>query len=141
MLVLTLINPMSNSNRSLSNKKANNGNQSVEITTAFQGPLPSPEVLDGFEKVLPGSAERIMCMAEKEQEARHKTEKKLSTSGIIIMFTGVIFAFLSIIIIGLLIYFAITKGETSVAIALSTTSLIGVASVFVWFRKEKQKMS
>ena len=41
-----------------------------EQTVVYQGPLPPPEQLEGFEKVLSGSAERIISMAEKEQEAR-----------------------------------------------------------------------
>lgn len=32
------------------------------------GPIPSPEVLEGYDKVCPGAAERILSMAEREQE-------------------------------------------------------------------------
>jgi uncharacterized membrane protein len=35
-----------------------------------QGPLPISKEFDGYEKVLPGSAARILAMAEKEQESR-----------------------------------------------------------------------
>jgi uncharacterized membrane protein len=36
--------------------------------------LPPPEILAKFESVLPGSAERIFAMAERNQQHRHKLE-------------------------------------------------------------------
>ena len=33
----------------------------------MSGPLPTPDILPGYDEVLPGAAERIMRMAEKEQ--------------------------------------------------------------------------
>lgn len=130
---------MSGSNRSLSNKKANNGKQTLEVTTAFQGPLPSPDILQGFENVLPGAAERIMKMAEKEQLARHKRENRFSTWSIVSMIMGIFFAFLSVIIVAYLTYYSITIGNTSVAITLSSTTFVSVITAFLWFRKEKSK--
>ncbi len=41
------------------------------------GPLPHPEILSGYEKVLPGSADRILKMAEKQQDHRTSIENKL----------------------------------------------------------------
>jgi len=130
---------MSNSNQSIANKKAKNGATSVEVTTAFQGPLPSPEILQGFENVLPGAAERIITMAEKEQANRHNIEQKLSIASILSIASGIACAFLSVIIIGFLIHQAIEKGDTVVAVTLSSTSLVSVVSMFIWFRKEKIK--
>jgi uncharacterized membrane protein len=51
----------------------------IEATFAqhFRGPLPPPELLEHYEKVLPGGAERIFRMAENEQEHRHALEKTL----------------------------------------------------------------
>jgi uncharacterized membrane protein len=49
----------------MANKKGSDGKTSFEVMTSFQRPLPSPELLQGFENVLPGAAERIMQMAEK----------------------------------------------------------------------------
>lgn len=40
----------------------------------YSGPLPPPALYQEFEKVLPGSAERILAMAEKEQSHRHEWE-------------------------------------------------------------------
>jgi uncharacterized membrane protein len=45
----------------------------------FEGPLPPPEILHGYEVVLPGAADRIIQMAEVEgQERRSRQEKRLT---------------------------------------------------------------
>lgn len=54
----------------------NNGNfiGSMEI---HSGPLPNPETLRKYDEVLPGTAERIIAMAEKEQNHVHSTVKRV----------------------------------------------------------------
>jgi hypothetical protein len=37
----------------------------VEVSQAWSGPLPPPEILAEYERLLPGAAERILMMAEK----------------------------------------------------------------------------
>lgn len=44
--------------------------------TAHAGPLPAPETLGGYEEILPGAAERILRMAEREQESRVTLEHR-----------------------------------------------------------------
>ena len=43
---------------------------SVIEAASFSGPLPPPSMYRGYDEVLPGSAERILAMAEKEQNHR-----------------------------------------------------------------------
>ena len=40
----------------------------TEERQLFRGPLPPPEILHGYDDILPGAADRIIRMAEKEQE-------------------------------------------------------------------------
>ena len=42
---------------------------------SFSGPLPPPSIYGEYERTLPGSAERILVMAEKEQNHRTEWEK------------------------------------------------------------------
>ena len=49
----------------------------VEESASFRGPLPPPEMLKGYESVLPGASERILVMAEKQQEHRMYIEKTI----------------------------------------------------------------
>ena len=43
--------------------------------TALSGPLPPPEMLAQYEEILPGAAERILSMAERQAEHRQKMER------------------------------------------------------------------
>ena len=43
--------------------------------TALSGPLPPPEMLAQYEEILPGAAERILSMAERQAEHRQKMEQ------------------------------------------------------------------
>lgn len=49
----------------------------LAISQEFSGPVPPPDILEGYEKCLPGSADRILAMAEKEQSHRHGRENNL----------------------------------------------------------------
>src|SRR5215469_344716 len=51
--------------------------QLVMVTESYRGVLPHPKHFADFERVLPGCAERIMQMAEKEQNHRHGRENKI----------------------------------------------------------------
>src|SRR3989344_5346523 len=48
----------------------------------FSGPLPPPEILERYEKIVPGSAERIIKMAEGQSSHRKELEIKVITSKI-----------------------------------------------------------
>ena len=45
-----------------------------QTTVQFSGPLPDPQTLQGYEQVLPGAAERIMALAERQATHRMQTE-------------------------------------------------------------------
>ena len=52
----------------------------VQIQSArrveFSGPLPHPELFRAYEDTLPGAADRILAMAEGEQDSRHSRENR-----------------------------------------------------------------
>lgn len=50
---------------------------SVEQSSSFAGPLPPPSLFKGYEQVLPGAADRILSMAEKEQASRHTSNTEM----------------------------------------------------------------
>ena len=58
-----------------------NKQMSVHQVTAvqsktFTGPIPSPEYLAQYERILPGTAERILAMAEQQAASRQDLERK-----------------------------------------------------------------
>ena len=64
------------------------------ISSSFSGPLPPPNILDGYERVLPGSADRIITMAEEQLKHRHNLEKSVIKSNIRNEGVGMVFAFI-----------------------------------------------
>jgi uncharacterized membrane protein len=56
------------------------------------GPIPTPEILQGYENVVPGAGERILRMAEQQAEHRRSLEAKVVTSNIHSERIGQVFA-------------------------------------------------
>lgn len=54
----------------------------VARASAFSGPLPPPEILNGYEKVCPGAADRVIKMAESQSKHRQSLEKSVVKSNI-----------------------------------------------------------
>lgn len=46
------------------------------VATSFRGPMPPPDMLRGYEDIVPGSAKQIIGMAMREQEHRHSMDQK-----------------------------------------------------------------
>jgi uncharacterized membrane protein len=58
------------------------------------GPLPSPESLSRYEQTLPGAAERILQMAERQAGHRLAMETLVLKSGVALQKWGLVCAFL-----------------------------------------------
>lgn len=83
----------------------NDNGQEVKLVhqEAYQGPLPHPDLLVKYEEIIPGSAERILSMAEKEQQHRHQLENEVIKKEIAQKGKGLNFGFtlaLLIIVVG-----------------------------------------
>ena len=53
-----------------------------ESVHAFQGPIPDPDTLAGYEQIMPGLADRIVTMAEQQGEHRRQLEHQRITAQI-----------------------------------------------------------
>jgi uncharacterized membrane protein len=106
-----------------------NKNQ-VQLTSTqavmYSGPLPTSGEFAGYEQALPGSANRILLIAEKEAEHRHDIENKelriKSRGQVFALFISV----LSLAAVGLSIYF----GQPIASIPPAIIAITGLASIF-----------
>lgn len=48
----------------------------VSHQQSFHGPIPPPALLEHYDKIIPGAAERILAMAESETAHRHQQEAR-----------------------------------------------------------------
>jgi len=54
-----------------------------EFFESYAGPIPHPRIIEGWERVLPGSADRILALTEKQQTHRHNLEASVVRAGIL----------------------------------------------------------
>lgn len=95
-----------------------------------RGPLPSPRQMKQYNDVLPGAAERIFQLTEREQAHRHNSETKALDGAISRDKRGQCMAYtLSLLILGIAAYFAY-QGDKWFAGVLITGNLVALATVF-----------
>jgi uncharacterized membrane protein len=101
------------------------------------GPIPSPDEIAEYERILPGCADRLVKMAEKEQAHRHKTETRGQTHRMGITFVGQLFAFL-IGIAGIAGGVYLVKSDKPITgFGVFFTSLAAIMGVFFYGRSRK----
>jgi uncharacterized membrane protein len=122
--------------------------QSVRTEVEVSGPLPSPATLEGYDRVLPGAAERIMLLAERESSHRQSMDqqaiqadiqaqkaqldlakKQLSASQISDMLGQIFGLAISAGAISGSVYLAI-QGHTAAAVALMSLPVAAIVQAF-----------
>ena len=117
--------------------------QLLSFTAAFanwwSGPYPPPQLLRGYEDVLPGSADRIIKMAEEQQRHRHHLEKttvegagKRAHQGLWLGFV------ISLVVLGLGTA-VILLGHEAAGATIMSVDVVALAGVFVYGRREQRK--
>lgn len=104
----------------------------VSQMEAWHGPLPPPESLKQYDVIVPGAAERILLMAEKEMEHRHQRENRtLKYNGRLII-VSTILAFLCVLLLGGILCFAIYVKSDTGAIATAIGAIAAVVGLFTY---------
>ena len=106
------------------------------IQSEFSGPIPPPSIIKGYEDILPGTAERIVAMAENQAKHRQEMEKIMVNAEARDSLLGVVFAF--ILGVGCLVASAIIVicvPEKTGAISSAMVGITGIASIIVGFIK------
>ncbi|KAF2515080.1 DUF2335 domain-containing protein [Flavobacterium salilacus subsp. salilacus] len=117
-------------------------NKAVSITAKHHsGPLPDSETMIEYNSVIPNGADRIMIMAEKQQDHRISMENKVvghqlkeSSRG---QLFGFILSIISLLVSGILAY---TGHETTGGI-IGGATIISLAGIFVLgrFKSDRKK--
>lgn len=105
--------------------------EAVVTERMFQGPLPPPEFLAAYKQVLPDAPERIMAMAEREQQHRHNSDDKMIKGAISQRSTGQVLGFILALLFGVASVILGLNGQTWLAGILGTSTVIGLAVIFV----------
>lgn len=128
--------------------KTDNGNTEImrkeirAVISEFSGPLPPPSIIQGYENVVPGAAERILAMAEKQSAHRQLMEQTMIQSDSRDSLLGIIAAL--ILGAGCLItscVIAINVPQNAGAICSAAFDITGIGSIVGPFLKINRKDS
>lgn len=107
----------------------------LQITSMkFHGPLPHPSILQQYDKIAPGIANRIITMAEKDSEHIRYMQRKSLLAKMLEVTLGQIFAFGIGLATLAASVFLTTSDHAIVGTLLGTGGLAGLVSVFIWGR-------
>ena len=114
----------------------------------FSGPMPPPSLLMDYKTLIPDAPERILKMAEREQEHRIKVDDEvLKQSGVSILEmskanrNSQIFAFILTLLLIISGVFLTIKGFPWVGGTIFGTTIMGVVAVFITGKTIKQDKS
>ena len=113
----------------------------INVASArFQGPIPHPELMKGYEEALPGSADRILRMAEEQSSHRRKMEEQYMRTQSRDSLMGIMAAFLiAIVIVVCGTVIIINVPSTAGVIAGSLLNLVGIGTVVGTFLRGPRK--
>ena len=115
-----------------SKKKKVQAALTIMRSETYSGPIPPPEALARYEEIQPGTADRILKMAEKQQEHRMDLESKVIGGQVIQSKRGQAFGFVSVLLcIGTAIFFALECGMTTFAATFLTVTMIVLVGLFL----------
>lgn len=103
----------------------------VQKREIFQGPLPHPSHLREYDDIVPGMAERLLALTEKEMGHRHNIQSKALDGAIRKDKRGQWMAFFLSTAIFSLGGFLLWKEQYAVGATLISANVIGLAGVFI----------
>jgi uncharacterized membrane protein len=102
-------------------------------TVLYAGPLPVSQEFAQYEQVLPGTADRLLSITEKEVDHRHKNEDRfVRLNG-----RGQLFAFIIAVLSIGAVYLSILLKQPAVSIVPAIIALTSLAAVFLGKTRRK----
>ena len=119
--------------------------QTIELTASsvlqsstFSGPLPPPEALTQYENVLPGAAERIFQMAERELRHRQSIEGTIVNGDSRRAYLGIALGTLvALCALGAAAY-AISQGEAWVGGGIAVVDIGSIVGAYIYGTRTRQ---
>ena len=100
------------------------------VQSSYTGPIPPPEVIKGYESIIPGSAERLLKMAEMEQQHRFEIDNQLTKGYLSLNVRGQLLGFCIVIVLIIAIVYLTIYGHEYVAGGLTIVA-VSLAVIFV----------
>jgi len=107
----------------------------LEKTETFQGPVPHPDIIEGYEKILTGAAERIFKSWENQTEHRQNMERSVVKTDNCKSILGVILGFVVVVIAIIGGIVTAINGHPLFGGGLSLVGLAMLATAFITSRR------
>lgn len=108
-------------------------------SASFMGPLPPPEILRGYEDVLPGAADRILKMAETQASHRQGLESIAVNGGNRRSWWGLALGFIISLVVFGLGTAIVLEGHSAAGATVMSVDVVGLAGVFVYGQQSQRK--
>lgn len=130
---------MKNQHVAATRERQQKGPHSLERNSLFVGPLPPPELLEKYNQIQPGFADRILSMTEKEGTHRHSIDELVVRKSFGLANLGIWAGLSSVCVVTALCFYCVYMGYPTQAATIATVVLAALATVFVLGRKATAK--
>jgi uncharacterized membrane protein len=104
---------------------------------AFSGPLPPPAMLAEYNTIVPKGAERILVMAEKQQEHRHGIETRVIRSNTLDQRLGLILGFIVMMSVAAAGVWCVSIGKDTAGLTALIGATAAPVAAFIYGRKKQ----
>ncbi|GEK07503.1 DUF2335 domain-containing protein [Schleiferilactobacillus harbinensis] len=102
------------------------------VASRYEGPIPPASELKKYEEALPGAADRIIKMAERQQEHRMSLQSKQLDYSYTDSHLGIVLGFIiAVLVIGAGTYIAVTT-STGIGVSVIFGSLVALVGTFIY---------
>lgn len=105
----------------------------------FSGPLPPPEILARYDEIVPGAADRILVMAEKQADHRRYLERRVIDSDMTRSAQGLILGFVLVLVLGLGGIGLMAAGQSVNGLVALLGTLVTMAGIFVYAHESRKR--
>ncbi len=104
---------------------------------SFSGPLPPPNVLAEYSKIIPNGAERIVAMAEKQQDHRQEMESRVVRGNSFDQRLGLILGFIVMMSAVGVGFWCVVHGKDTAGLTALLTAVTAPVVAFIYGRKKQ----
>ena len=112
----------------------------VATGISFSGPLPPPSVLEGYDRLVPGAAERLIALVEADAEHQREIELSALNAEVYGLRRGQILGCIVVLAALTVAAFCAYQGHETAASTIGGATVVSLATCFVLGRKKDSSL-
>lgn len=114
-------------------------NETRSFTQIYQGLIPSPEMMEQYQRIDPELPGRLVKWVEDESSHRRTMERRIVNHAFITNITGSIFGLMAIAMIAALAFYFMINGNPKEGAAIAGTVIVALAIIFVLRKRPSER--